>query len=122
MTAERPNIAKPLREFIDASTAVWNAYQELGPNKIEREKFDEVDAAYRQLKPVLGAIEETVAREATIATVDKIHDLAFRCVCSPEGLCFVTGEAGLIPRRDFLEAYDSGLKCLEMAVNEFPAD
>ncbi len=110
------NIARPLREFIDASTVVWNAYQDVGPNKIERDRFDEVDAAFRLLKSALDAIEESAlnsSHQKAITTADTIHNLAFRCVCRVEGLCFITGEAGLIPRKDYLEAYESGLRFLE---------
>ncbi|MCH2401135.1 MAG: hypothetical protein MK364_18610, partial [Pirellulales bacterium] len=49
-----------------------------------------------------------------VGVIRNLRDLAQRCVCRVEGLCFFAPEAGLIPRRNLLKSYEEGLAWLRL--------
>ena len=69
-----------------------------------------------------AAVETSPPQVAYRETVSKLTDLAKRCALRSEGLCFVTGEAGLIPRQDLHQATIDGLEILRAAIQEFKND
>ena len=99
-----------LAEFLSAANAVWDMYREVGPGKVEASLFEPVEKTHREIDRLLrdSTNDSTELREA----VAELYDLAQRCACRSEGLCFITGEAGLIPRRDKEAAFEEQLAWL----------
>jgi hypothetical protein len=103
-------LGKLLAELLTAATAVWDAYRDVGPGKVEASLFEPVEVASQEIDRLLD--DSTELREA----VAELYDLAQRCTCRSEGLCFITGEAGLIPRRDKEAAFEERLAWLRTTV------
>ncbi len=109
--------AKQLKEFTTRVAVVWNAYQSCGPGSVERTLFDGVDAIAQSLNALLDNDElfRDVSNLVNIdpdewrANIERLRDLCYRCACTPQGLCFITGEAGLIPRKDQHETFERAL-------------
>ena len=99
--------AAHLARFVASVDAVWHAYREAGPGRVDQALHEPVGAACDALEPAL-AREPAAVREAVAVA----RDLAERCACTSLGLSFVSGEAGLIPRRDQHEALESALLTL----------
>ncbi len=113
--SQLPNehMKKPLTEFLSAASVVWDTYRKDGPGKVDASLFEPVETAYLELDRLLS--ESAKAGELREA-VAEVYDLSQRCACRVEGLCFVTGEAGLIPRRDKEAAYAERLAWLQGVV------
>ena len=126
---EDTQLSRTLAESIEslhASAArIWDAYQATGPGTVGNALFDGVEMNAKTCSELLQR-EDTVAavgrllnvepeawRERTCQSVSKSVDFARRCALRPEGLCFVTGEAGLIPRKDLHETFAAALAHLE---------
>lgn len=113
-----------LRNFTDAAAAIWSSYQEVGPSRVDERLFDELKVAMPALSKTLDcqaamgevtgqlSIDSDEPAQVIRETIESTRDLAKRCACTPMGLCFVTGEAGLIPRPDQHDAFEAGLKQL----------
>ena len=88
-------------KFFEAANAVWRQYLECGPGQLTAEGL----APFLQAR---GLAEAEIVEDPEL--IDKVHELEKllrRCVERPEGLCFVTGEAGLIPRQDLHQQCES---------------
>ncbi len=106
-----------LKQLAGAAQKVWAAYQNVGPSRVEKNLYDDVGSAANAIKKLLTDsklseclnrhlnVEESEIRDA----VEMLRDLCYRCACTPMGLCFVAGEAGLIPRKD---QHDAFCRCL----------
>lgn len=79
-----------------AAQQIWTMYLELGPGKLADTCLNDYETAKRQF---LEAASSEL-RPSFQASLGELTDLLHRCVHRSEGLCFVTGEAGLIPRKD----------------------
>jgi len=118
------DLAAAVAHFIEAADAVWTAYQANGPGKVERSLFDPVEVAQREVSALLDdsdlpALAKQIAPddvddwvESLKQSIDQAGDLAERCARRPEGLCFITGEAGLVPRRDMHAAFEQAMEAL----------
>lgn len=109
-------VAALLQEFIDACSAIWLAYQRSGPGRLEVAGLADPQPLCARLLATLGTgrlrafVESAPSLRSLIqnhrqieAAVDECLELTLQCRDAAHGLCFVTGEAGLVPRRD-LEA------------------
>lgn len=101
----------------DAATRVWDSYREQGPGKVDSELYEAVATAAHALEAALVA-----GNEPLTDTVRRVRDLAHRCACTSLGLCFITGEAGLIPRPDQHKAYEEGLAAIRAAADRLRGD
>ena len=97
--------SRSLAEFEAAVSCIWEAYQQQGPGKLAPEELEPVEQAFAEL-------EFESLPEGLVACVQQLHTLAQRSVLRPEGLSFVTGEAGLLPRKDLHAAFDESLAWL----------
>lgn len=97
----------PLEQFFDRATALWKSYQEVGPGQVDPNLWSEIPELVSQIEREPGDKNTEIMQ-----AVRQIYDLSERCACRSEGLCFITGEAGLIPRRDLLELMESSLRIL----------
>ena len=114
-----------LSELLEHTTAVWDRYQQNGPGRLESDLFQKVEGAARRLEQLLGDPQARDSIQATgldrgeiEGTIRQTTELARRCACTPQGLCFISGEAGLIPRRDQHEAFDTALERLRQSVQQ----
>ena len=113
-----------LQRFASAAEQVWSAYQQHGPGRVEAALFADVESAWQAMEQLIA--DDPVVASVAAAMGDRpepwgrdlrdragvLCDLARQCVCRPEGLCFVTGEAGLIPRRDKIAAFEQTLQAV----------
>lgn len=108
-----------LSQFLEGVSAVWDAYQEHGPGQVDESLFDAVPDAAAAVETYLArtaASDGSASAEALIAAVHTLVSLSRQCATSPQGLCFITGEAGLIPRRDQHEAFERALQLVARRV------
>lgn len=111
-----------LREFHALAAAVWEKYLDVGPGRVEAGLFEGGETVAEDILELLaggkrpGESATPVDAEELREAVETVCDLAHRCATRPEGLCFITGEAGLVPRRDWHAAMEKGLGTLSEAV------
>jgi hypothetical protein len=122
MTAVR-RLAAGIDTFVEQAGALWRSYHDLGPGKLSPADWNAVSSAASAIASDLG--DPDVARwfeqaECAIFPADELQTLvreltrlARACACTPQGLNFITGEAGLIPRKDQHRAFESGLVKLD---------
>ena len=91
----------------DAVHRLWAEYQQNGPGGIRVGLWNDVDHAWNALRKDSAAYGNDVQDSAR-----KVVELCRRCALRPEGLCFVTGEAGLVPRRELHAEFGRCLKHL----------
>jgi hypothetical protein len=116
--------ATQLQEFTAQVSVVWEAYQSCGPGNVESALFESVDVMAQVLNSSFE--NEELIRDVSNfvnmkpdewwAKIEQLRELCYRCACTPQGLCFITGEAGLIPRKDQHEAFESALHYLAECV------
>ncbi len=104
-----PENPEELQEFIDRIDAIWQQYQVRGPGNLDKELWKGVT----ELQEVL--LQSQTEPEFEQA-VNQLASLAERCVLRPEGLNFVTGESGLLPRKEWHGAMKQGLNLLRQQV------
>ena len=95
------HLAERLAEFDEQATTLWQAYQARGPGRVDRELFDRVDQTSRLVTELLAndqAVESVRGLinsapenwwQALRDSVAQVHDLSYRCACTPQGLCFI---------------------------------
>jgi hypothetical protein len=111
-----------LKEFHTLASAVWTTYQDVGPGRVDAALFDGGEQLASQIGGLLADeaaatdLPAEVDGEELRTAVLKVADLATRCATRSEGLCFITGEAGLVPRRDWHAEMDEGLAAIDQAV------
>ena len=117
-------LANRIRRFCEAAESLWTLYQVQGPGRVDAACFEPLQKAADQLD---AAIEKTTSpawlaqltREPAAwmrelqDRVSRLCELSRRCACTPQGLSFVTGEAGLLPRKDQHEAFEQSLLILQ---------
>lgn len=102
-----------------AATKFWQTYLELGPGNVQPEDLAEfltlADHAKASFQKACFQTPTTLAPTfpSTHEALLVLEKLFLRCVHNSNGLCFVTGEAGLIPRQDLHAQIESILKQLE---------
>ncbi|GAB4148269.1 MAG: hypothetical protein Tsb009_21920 [Planctomycetaceae bacterium] len=97
-----------INQFLTRAEEIWNLYQQQGPGQLDAKLF-------AGMPECLAKIESTLADQppALLQAFRDVCKLCERCVCRSEGLCFITGEAGLIPRRDLHDLMESSLRQLQ---------
>ena len=95
-----------LNEFVAGVAAIWGDYQARGPGRVDAALYERLEPALQELLRLvdgnLAAIDDR--RDGLRDAIRQAGDYAHRCACTPQGLCFITGEAGLIPRQDQIAA------------------
>ncbi len=88
---------------------IWDQYALRGPGAVDPSLIGPVDELGGRLEALMLQAADGLPREVTPssleAAVRQATDLARRCATWPQGLCFVSGEAGLVPRRDQIDAF-----------------
>lgn len=108
-------------QFLDQAKDIWDQYRLSGPGTLDRQLFATLDSLNRQLDELNSAASEEL--QSKLDGIEQINELrsqllglAQRCVMRSEGLCFISGEAGLLPRRDLHEKYEGALAELRLWV------
>ena len=104
-----PEIQQTAARFLDAASRVWTRYQEVGPGAVREDLFADVDELAKVVSAAVGDAD-------LVEVVAALRGLCERCCCRSEGLCFITGEAGLVPRRDLHEQFEQSLQRLRDAI------
>ena len=105
-------LAHQLLEQLDG---IWRDYQERGPGRVDRALFEDVEPTAASLTLALSELATAADNGELIDAINTGVELARRCVHRAEGLCFVTGEAGLVPRRDLYEKFEGALAAIRGA-------
>ena len=91
-----------LAEFLTIADQLYRDYRIRGPGTLDRQRLESLVAAHRLFDDV------TISDELRLA-IDDIVGLAEKCVLDPQGLCFLSGEAGLVPRQDLHTKFENAL-------------
>jgi len=103
-----------LADFLRNIEHVRYEYARLGPGRVPKELAD-------GLSERADALVRLLTVDAPDEIVTAVHDaaeLATRCATRSEGLCFITGEAGLIPRRDLEDRFDMALEAMRCRIHD----
>ena len=98
--------------------AFWRTWLSGGPGSLDAKSFEPVAATAEGLVDLLQQSETTPDCADAEHAVREICELAERGACRLEGLCFITGEAGLIPRKQDHQSYETALKQLEHLIGQ----
>lgn len=120
MSQSASQLAIELDQFLQEATEFWRHYHAVGPGKVDSRLFDGLDRTAKRLATLLdtGSNEGTgkslkVGEEDWAAdpgeAIETVMRLANLCAFSPQGLSFVTGEAGLIPNRQQHDQFEKQL-------------
>ena len=103
-----------IRNLSQAASELWRKYLEDGPGALDASALNGFSDAAEKARELLAitAARETAHQDLMLA-LDSLEPLLRRCVERMEGLCFVTGEAGLIPRKDLHQKCEAALSCFE---------
>jgi hypothetical protein len=100
------NFSTLLLSFATQVDLVWERYETAGPGKVDSALFEPIEQLASRLNTLLdGSLPADVDRGLLSAAIQQATDLSRRCATLPQGLCFVSGEAGLVPRRDQIDAF-----------------
>lgn len=127
MSASRESVrqfVEQLKNYVDQIGMIWQAYQENGPGRVNEELYEGIESSSEQLVERLQNrdVVETLERRTECSLEDfrnslkQLQDLSRRCVLLPQGLCFLSGEAGLIPRKDQVDAFEQSFAVLQEVV------
>ena len=117
MTGTLPRLVARLDRFIDCAAAVWADYLTHGPGRLSASAYEPVQSAAEALDQTLHDTEviaflqqvDVFDRHQIAQIAHRLDRLARSCACTRHGLCFITGEAGLIPRTDQHKMFESYL-------------
>jgi hypothetical protein len=123
-------IAELIESFATCCAEIWESYQNLGVGRLTAGLFGDPTLLSQRLLQTLGNLNSLtdtceplrcIAQEvpSLLRSVERCRDLSMRCKESPAGLCFVTGEAGLIPRRDLEDQLQQDLEFLAAKAAEY---
>ncbi|MCP4190895.1 MAG: hypothetical protein GY768_09740 [Planctomycetaceae bacterium] len=103
-----------LCDFRQAALCLWNDYLDRGPGRLTPELWIQLKRQHDSLVGELGS--ESIERWEAVKV---LMSLAQDCAETSSGLCFVTGEAGLVPRRDQHERFERALAILASSDRNF---
>ena len=83
-------------------SALWQSYLENGPGNLPEDFYLQYQKAANGLETALQEDSSEVIQQR----LTDLNDLTQRCAKHPQGLCFLSGEAGLVPRKDQHEAIE----------------
>ncbi len=105
--------AASIDNFLKIVNQIWNAYQQTGPGSLSEEWMIELRRSHKE-------VERYIQQESARFDHEKLNEicrvlflLCERCITRTEGLCFVSGEAGLVPRQDLHEQFVGSLEDLK---------
>lgn len=101
------NKSPMLQQFTSQAEVIWQGYLDHGPGHVE-------SSAYATLATYFAGASEETSQPVT-ASISRIAELSQKIACTPQGLCFLSGEAGLVPRRDLHAEFEQHLHILQTA-------
>ncbi len=119
MAASAGDLTAVLNAFARQVDLVWEQYQALGPGGMAAAVIEPIDRLASELETLLdGPVPDGLDRAELVAAIRQATELSRRCVLLPQGLCFVSGEAGLVPRRDQIDAYAAARAVVHQAAQQ----
>lgn len=95
---------------------LWNRYLDWGPGRLSQEELirmrSDLTSCRDHLSQDAPGLPPHRWRSDWQQQANELETLLTRAVQNPEGLCFVTGEAGLIPNRALYDRCESALSRL----------
>ena len=98
-----------VQRFLSQVESIWSMYLEHGPGSVDRSHFEALQATSRVMCASIqphGDLTESVSQ---------LEGLCKQIACTPQGLSFISGEAGLVPRRDLHDRFVRNLDVLRAA-------
>ena len=110
LSSDEEKFIKTLSLFFHQAWQLWQKYLADGPGSLQPECFENL----KQLASSLSSLHRhpktnSLLREGLKSHMECLLDLTEKAVYRPEGLCFVTGEVGLIPNRMQHDQYEQSL-------------
>lgn len=108
-----------LRQYQDCASKLWSDYLSSGPGSLHIGELKPTDEASESCRVALKALPKQhfspQELKDLIAAIETVQELLHQAVERTEGLCFVTGEAGLLPRKDLHQRLDNALALIAAA-------
>lgn len=118
---ESPQLVHGLDSFSRQATQIWNNYLQTGPGQLQVEVWEALQKLATELDERLRS-SSLPDVDALLQAVAIITDLTQRCACRSEGLSFVSGEYGLIPRRDQHDQLSAALGHLQERLDQLSTE
>jgi hypothetical protein len=119
------NMLPSLAEFVEGAERIRQEYAQLGPGGVAPQRYDVVNQSYQRLMEVVATSDARSWASLSLGTfteaLETARERAWQCACTQQGLSFVSGEAGLIPRQDWHRSFDSALEMLRRIHGELSA-
>ena len=113
-------LATCLKDWLDHVSVIWNRYQQDGPGRLSAAMISPVDSAAEDIEQLICQLDRPDVQGLDVSglrtSIRETTKLARRCACTSQGLCFISGEAGLIPRRDQHVAFEKGLELTRLSI------
>lgn len=100
-------ISAQAAEVARSGDVLWAAYQKHGAGELPAGLYDDFATASKALGELLEDAESSQAEFQS--ELEILNDLAYRCQHHPQGLNFISGEGGLVPRKDLHQAMERAL-------------
>ena len=113
----RVTLKTHLSELSTRAELLWREYLDKGPGRLSTDAYAEIADTMGRIRRQLDGLPlraqlSTGWVELLLGAIADLDELLRKCVERAEGLCFVTGEAGLIPRRDLHDRCEAALRAL----------
>lgn len=108
MNSRNDSLRAALDRLSQCANEVWRLYQQQGAGNLSAELAAPLEEAFAAVEEHRSTIDAAIMHAAETA-----RDISLRCIQRSEGLNFVTGEAGMIPRRDLIEPFTAALERLD---------
>jgi len=117
----RPNdkFTALLSDFADHVDRVWDRHDTCGPGDVDSALFEPIEQLAQQLGTLLESpLPGDVDRAALGAAINQATDLSRRCATRSQGLCFVSGEARIVPCSDQIDAFAAARSTVRSVVKQ----
>ena len=97
--------------FLDDVEDIWSSYLRSGPGTLDRDRWRRFHARLQNVRNSFDD-QQSPRQQELFSALKDLELLVAKCLLNSEGLCFVTGEAGLIPRRDLHERVEHAIETI----------
>lgn len=114
-----------INDLHSRAAQLWQLYLDRGPGQLSTDDLAPFLSAVEQVRALVDSPQPNTELKKDTEWTSKLEDaltriepLLRRCVERSEGLCFVTGEAGLIPRKDLHNECDEAILQIKKLADE----
>jgi hypothetical protein len=117
-------LERELQSLHAQATELWSEYLARGPGQIPISRLAPLDGHVEATQRLLTSLPDRVlqhaipqpVRDDLKSAIDDVHALLHQAVESTAGLCFVIGEAGLIPRQELHTRLGDAMTKIELVL------